>query len=161
MKKSTIATIIIVIILLLLGGLYWLGYLRFENYVPSFTTNPGESSSETTPKAQGSPKLTIDSIRGRLNKISVSIKNIGDADAKSVNWTVLVTGGILKRIDSRSTGTINTLTKDSATTVISDRIPLGIGRLQISVTVDYPDGEPVTQTARGFKLFFFVVGVRI
>ncbi len=160
MKKSTTAAIIIVIILLLLGGMYWLGFLRFENFIPSFTTNPGEESSETPPKPQGSPKLTIDSIKGRLNKISVVIKNIGDADAKSVNWTVSVTGGILKRIDSRSTGTISTLTTDSTTTVITDRIPIGIGRLQIAITVDYPGGEPVTQTARGFKLFFFVVGVR-
>lgn len=161
MKKRTIAGIIIVIVLLLLGGLYWLGYLRFENYVPSFTTNPGDSSSETSPTTQGSPKLTIDSIRGRLNKISVMIKNVGDADATSVNWSVAVTGGFLKRIDSLSTGTINTLTEESTAMVITDRIPIGIGRLQITVTVEYPGGEPVTQTARGFKLFFFVVGVRI
>jgi hypothetical protein len=160
MKRRTIIAIIIVIILLLLGGLYWLGYLTFQDYIPSFTTNPGESQSNTTSKNQGAPQLTIESVRGRINKISAVIKNIGDQDAESVNWSIFVTGGILKRIDMSSSGTISTLSTQSETTILTGRIPLGIGRLQITVTVDCPGSEPVTQTARGFKALFFVIGVR-
>ncbi len=161
MKKRVIAAILIIIILLLLGGLYWLGYLTFQGYIPSFTPNPGTTQPNNPSKNEGTPKLTIESIRGRINKISVVIKNSGDQDAKSVNWSISVTGGILKRIDLRSTGTISALSTGSQTTVLTDRIPLGIGRLQITVTVGCPGSEPVTQTARGFKLLFFVVGVRI
>jgi hypothetical protein len=160
MKKRTIAAIIIVVLLMLSGGLYWLGYLTFQDFVPSFTTNPGETQPKSPDANEGTPRLVVENIRGRINKISADIKNTGDKDAKSVNWSISVTGGILKRIDLRSTGTISTLSTQSTTAVMTDRIPLGIGRLQITITVEYPGGEPVTQTARGFKLLFFVVGVR-
>jgi hypothetical protein len=161
MKKRFIAAILIAGILLLLGGLYWLGYLTFQNYVPSFTPNPGTTRPNTPAGNKEAPKLTIENIRGRINKISADIRNVGDQDAKSINWSISVTGGILKRIDLRSSGTLNTLSKESVTTVKTDRIPLGFGRLQVTVTVDVSGGEPVTQTAKGFKLLFFVIGVRI
>ncbi len=130
MKKRTIAALFIIVVLLLLGGLYWLGYLTFQNYIPSFTTNPGTTQPDSLTENEGAPRLTIENIRGRINKISVDIKNIGNQDAESVNWSISVTGGILKRIDLHSTGTIT-------------------------------GSEPVIQTARGFKLLFFVVGVRM
>lgn len=160
MKKRTIGAIIIIALLLLLGGLYWLGYLTFQGYLPTFTPNPGTTQSSTPAKNEGTPRLTIENIRGRINKISADIKNIGNQNAKSINWSITVTGGLLKRINLRSTGTIDTLSTQSKTTVITDRIPLGIGRLEITITVDVPGGEPVTQTARGFKFLFFVFGVR-
>jgi hypothetical protein len=161
MKKRFIAVILIAGILLLLGGLYWLGYITFQDYIPSFTPNPGTTQPNTPAESAGVPKLAIENIRGRINKISADIRNIGDQDAKSINWSISVTGGILKRIDLRSTGTLNTLSKESVSTVITDRIPLGFGRLEITVTVDVSGGEPVTQTAQGFKFLFFVIGVRI
>jgi hypothetical protein len=161
MKKRFIAAILIAGILLLLGGLYWLGYLTFQDYIPSFTPNPGTTQPNTPAERAGAPKLAIENIRGRINKISADIRNIGDQDAKSINWSISVTGGILKRIDLRSTGTLNALSKESVSTVITDRIPLGFGRLEITVTVDTSGSEPVTQTAQGFKLLFFVIGVRI
>ncbi|MCX6671505.1 MAG: hypothetical protein NTX92_06255 [Euryarchaeota archaeon] len=161
MKKRFIAAILIAGILLLLGGLYWLGYLTFQDYIPSFTPNPGTTQPNTPAESTGAPKLAIENIRGRINKISADIRNIGDQNAKSINWSISVTGGILKRIDLRSTGTVNTLSKESVTTIKTDRIPLGFGRLEITVTVDVSEGEPVTQTAQGFKFLFFVIGVRI
>jgi hypothetical protein len=161
MKKRFIAAILIIILLLLLGGLYWLGYVTFQDYIPSFTPNPGTTQPNTPAGGGGSPRLTIENIRGRINKISADIRNIGDKDAESVNWSISVTGGILKRIDLRSTGTINTLSTQSEITVITDRIPLGLGRLEITVTVQTSGGEPVTQTAKGFKFLFFVILVRM
>jgi len=161
MKKSTIAAIIIIALLLVLGGLYWLGYLTFHDYIPTFTPNPGTTPPNTPAKNAETPRLTIENIRGRINKISADIKNIGSQNAKSINWSITVTGGILKRIDLRSSGTISALSTQSTTTIITDRIPFGFGRLEITVTADVPGGEPVTQTAQGFKFLFFVFGVRI
>ncbi len=160
MKKRTIGAIIVIVLLLLLGGLYWLGYLTFQDYIPTFTTNPGSTQPSTPAKNEETPRLTIENIRGRINKISADIKNIGNQNAKSINWSIAVTGGLLKRIDLRSTGTVDSLSAQSKTTIITDRIPLGIGRLEITITVDVPGGEPLTQTARGFKFLFFVFGVR-
>jgi hypothetical protein len=96
------------------------------------------------------PRLVIENIKGRFNKISVDIRNIGDQDVASVKWSISVKGGILQRIDLRSTGTINTLLKQSGATVITDRIPLGLERLEITVMVEASGGEPVRKTASGF-----------
>lgn len=161
MKKRYVAVIIITAILLVLGGLSWSGYLTFQGYLPSFTTNPDTTSPDTPTEPKETPHLTIERIKGRFNKIVVDIKNIGDLDARTVNWSVTVNGGILKRIDHRSSGTITTLPKGSTATVLTDRIPLGFGRLGITVTVETSQMDTVTQSATGFKLFFFVIGVRL
>jgi hypothetical protein len=160
MKKRVIAAVLIIGILILVGGLYWVGYLTFRDYLPTFTLNPSTTKSNNTAELEGAPRLVIENIRGRFNKISADIRNIMDQDVRSVNWSISVVGGILKRIDIRSTGTINTLSMQSGITVMTDRIPLGLGRLEITVTVEASPGESVTQTARGFKLFFIVIGVR-
>jgi len=161
MKKRFIAAVLIVAILLLLGGLYWLGYIEFHDRLPSFTLNPNSTQGNNPTELEGTPQLAIENVKGRFNKISVDIRNIGDQDAKFVNWSISVTGGIFKRIDLRSAGTINTLLKQSGTTLITDRIPLGLGRLEITITLESSRSEAVTQTARGFKLLFFVIGVRM
>ncbi len=161
MKKRFIAAILIIILLLLLGGLYWLGYVTFQDYIPSFTPNPGTTQPNTPAGGGRSPRLAIENIRGRITKISADINNIGDKDAESVNWSITVTGGFLKRIDMHSSGTINSLSTQSGTTVITERIPLGLGRLEITVTAQTSGSEPVTQTAKGFKFLFFVILVRM
>jgi len=161
MKKRVIAAILIIIILFLFGGLYWLGYLTFQNYIPSFTPNPGTTQPNNPSENEGTSRLMIENIRGRINKISAEIRNNGNQDAQSINWSISVTGGILKRIDLLSTGTINILSTQSGTTVTTDRIPLGLGRLEITVTAQMSGGEPVKQTAKGFKFLFFVIGVRM
>ncbi|KYK22541.1 hypothetical protein AYK25_07160 [Thermoplasmatales archaeon SM1-50] len=162
MKKRFIAATIFIVGVILLGILYWSGYLVFNGPIPSFTLNPGTTQSdENTNEPEGAPQLVIENIKGRLNKISVDIRNIGDMDATTVIWTVSVKGGLLKRIDLRSTGTMDSLPRQSRITIITDRIPLGFGRLEITVTVEASEGSVVTQTARGFKFLFFVVGVRM
>lgn len=160
MKKRYLAALIIIVLLMLLGGLYWLGYLQFRDNLPVFNPNPGTTSSDTSEEPKLSPQLVIENVRGKINKISAEIRNIGDQNAESIRWSISVEGGILKRIDVRSTGTITTLSRQSTTTVVTDRIPLGVGRLKITVTVEVPGSTPLTQTAQGFKFLFFVFGVR-
>ena len=158
MKKRTIVAVVIVILLVLLGGMYWLGYIQIRDNLPTFVPNPGASQTNTS--QTGAPQLAIGNIKGRFNKISADITNIGDNEARSINWTISVTGGILKRIDVRSSGTLTRLAAQSKDTVITERIPIGLGRLQITVTAEAAGGDQVTQTAKGFKLLFFVLGVR-
>ena len=161
MKKRIIAVVLIVSILLVMTGFYWLGYLTFNDYVPSFTLNPSATRSNASADLKEPPRLIIDSIRGRLNKISADIKNTGDQDARDVTWIISVKGGVFKRIDIRTTGSIDLLSQQSGMTIISDRIPFGFGRLDITVTVDTSQGDPITQSAKGFKFLFFVLFVRM
>lgn len=160
MKKRFIAAVVFVIVVLLLGAMYWSGYLVFHGPFPSLTLDPGTTQSESTDESEGAPRLKIERIEGRFNKISVTIKNIGDTDATSVVWSVLVKGGILKRIDVGFTGTIYSLPPQAEATVITNKIPFGFGRLEITVTVESSEGM-VTHTAEGFKLLFLVVAVRM
>lgn len=160
MNKRIVAAIVLIAGVISLCMLYWSGYLVFDGPLPSFTLNPGASHSESSEEHEGTPQLVIENIRGRGNTISVDIKNIGDKDASSVAWTISVKGGVLRRIDLRSTGTLITLPSQSGTTVRTERIPLGFGRLEITVTVEASEGNAVTQTARGFKLLCFVLRVR-
>ena len=158
MKKRAIAAVVIIVLLLLLGGMYWLGYIQFRDTFPTFVPNPGASQSNTS--QTGAPQLAIGNIKGRFNKVSADITNIGENEAKSINWSISVTGGILKRIDVHSSGTLTRLAAESKSTVMTERIPIGFGRLQITVTAKAAGGDKVTETAKGFKLLFFVLGVR-
>lgn len=161
MKKRFIAIIVSAGILLLLSVLYLLGYLTFQGFLPAFTTNPDTSTSNTLDEpSQEISHLLVERIKGRFNKIVVDVTNSGQKDARLVNWSVTVNGGILKRIDHRSSGTITTLPKGSTATVVTNRIPFGFGRLSITVTVETSQTHVLTQSATGFKLFFFVIGVR-
>ncbi len=159
MKKRYIVAVLLLGVVILGGLLYWSGYLVFNGPIPSFNPNPGSTSSNETAGVSGTPKLAIESIKGRFNKVSASITNTGSLDAKSVTWNISITGGILKRINVRSTGTVDTLAQGSSTTIISDRIPLGLGRLQITVKVKATQSDTVIQNAQGFKLFFLVIRV--
>lgn len=159
MKKRVIVSVIIVGLLLLFGGFYWFGYIEFHDHLPTFTLTPGSAQTNDSADLGEPPRLVINNIKGRFNKISVNVKNIGDQDLAAVTWSISVKGGILKRIDLRSTGTIP-LSSQSESTIQSDRIPFGLGRLEITVTIEAPPAEPVTQTAQGFKLLFIVLGVR-
>jgi hypothetical protein len=159
MKKRSIIIILVLGLIILGGAMYWSGYLVFNGPIPSFNPNPGSASSNQTAGASGTPKLVIESVKGRWNKITAVITNTGTADAESVSWNISVTGGILKRINVRTTGTVNTLTQGSSTTITSGRIPFGLGRLQITVTAKATLGDMVIKSAKGFKLFFLVIGV--
>ena len=157
MKKRFIVVVLFLGVLILCGVLYWSGYLVFNGPLPSFNPNPGTTQSNETAELEGTPKLLIENIKGRFNKISADIENTGDQDAKSIAWSISVEGGILKQINLHSTGTLDTLSKGSSTTITSDRVPLGLGRLEITVTVEVTQSDTVTQSAQGFKLFFFVL----
>lgn len=161
MKKRIIVVVLIVSILLVMTGFYWFGYLTFDDYVPSFTLSPSTTRSNASADLEEPPRLIIDNIQGRLNKISADIKNTGDQDATDVTWSISVKGGVFKRIDLRTTGSIDLLSPQSGMTIISDRIPFGFGRLDITVTLEASYGDPVMQAAKGFKFLFFVLFVRM
>ncbi|DAC72182.1 MAG TPA: hypothetical protein DSN98_06550 [Thermoplasmata archaeon] len=159
-KRLAVFASILVIGFVLLIGFYWSGYIVFNGPIPSFNpspTNPSDVPSET----EKTTKLSIENIKGRFNKIYVDIKNIGEKDAIKVNWSISVTGGILKRINILTTGTIDSLSANMVKTIKTDKFFLGFGRINIEVTVEAAQISPFTNTARGFIVFFFLIGVRV
>jgi hypothetical protein len=159
-KRLAVFTSILVIGLVILIGFYWFGYIVFNGPIPSFNPSP-TNPSQIPSKSEGTPKVTIESIKGRFNKIYADIKNIGEKNATEVKWNISVTGGILKRINVISSGTIDTLSVNMEKTLVTDKFILGFGRVNIKVTVEVAQVTPVTMTARGFVFFFLLIGVRV
>ena len=159
-KRLVVFASILVIGLVILIGFYWFGYIEFHGPIPSFNPNP-TNPSQVPSGSEGTPKVIIESIKGRFNKIYADIENIGEKNATEVKWSISMTGGILKRINVISSGTIDTLSVNMGKTVGTDKFILGFGRVNIKVTVEVAQVVPVTMTARGFVVFFLLIGVRV
>ena len=158
-KRLVVFVSILMIVLVILLGFYWFGYIEFHGPIPSFNPSPtNPSNGSSGPEA--TPRLVIENIKGRFNKIHADIKNIGEMNAANVKWNISVTGGILKRINVLSTGTIDTLSMNMGETVGTDKFIWGFGRVNIKITAEAAQAAPVIMTARGFIVFFILIGVR-
>lgn len=104
-----------------------------------------------TPSPQ--PELTIQSIYGGFGSVSATILNNGTLPADSVDWSITVHGGIFKRINVTTLGTIPTLGNGNETTVKTDKFLFGLGTIAIEVNARYAD--PVTTS--GFIIGPFVI----
>ncbi len=96
-----------------------------------------------------SPYLDIVKIRGGFTKISVDIQNIGLLNATDVNCNISVVGGLLGFINIFSKKTLETLAIEEKKTVTADKI-FGIGKINVTVTVNAPLANVATKTAHGF-----------
>lgn len=83
-------------------------------------------------------------ITNRLGKISSTIINTGTLDLADINWSIVVTGGILGRINIQSNGTIDLLEGGEEVSVQTNKIVFGLGKIDITVKADQ-----YTKTAAG------------
>ena len=95
------------------------------------------------------------------NRIQVEITNIGNADAESVDWEILITGG-LKLFVNESSGSFDSLAINETKVVTMKGRPLlgfgiGIGKLKgipvITVKVNASNADP-TEDSVTAKIFF-------
>ncbi len=99
------------------------------------------------------PILDITEVKGGLG-VSATIKNIGDAEATNVKWTIAVTGGLLGLINKDKNGTEGTLAIDGEITVKSGII-LGFGKIAIMVTAECDEGSSDEESASGTQIIIF------
>jgi hypothetical protein len=100
-----------------------------------------------------SPELSIEAIKGGIG-VKATIKNIGDADATAVDWTLTVKGGLLGMIDVDKSGTEATLAFGSEFKAGSGFM-LGIGKITVEVTVTCAEGSSDSDSATGRQILFF------
>lgn len=105
----------------------------------------------------GSTIVKIGNITGGLLGVSAEILNTGTLDVTSLNWSIALDGGFVL-LGKTTSGMIASLPAGDSTVII-DKPVLGFGRILITITVEVPDGEPVTKTVPALLLFFFVVGI--
>ena len=88
--------------------------------------------------------------------VSANIKNIGEANATDVEWTIKVTGGILKLIDKTFSGTISTLGIGDEEAIKSGLI-LGLGKIAITVSAECAEGVSDEEPGEGTQIIIFTL----
>lgn len=139
-------------------------YNETGNYTVSLTVSDGILSDKEikvdyiTVLPTGITQVKIENITGGLLKITAEVLNNGTSEVTSLNWSMNISGGLVLLGKTKS-GMIPSLPAGNST-IIVDKPVFGFGRITITVTVEVPDGEPVTKTATGFLLLFLVVGIK-
>jgi len=100
------------------------------------------------------PEIDIISIKGRPVGIIATIKNIGDAEATNVEWTIKVTGGIFSLINKVINGTKDILGVGEELRANSGII-IGLGKISIFATVTCVEGFSDEEDVSGMQIFLF------
>lgn len=109
-------------------------------------------------EGEGNTELSILNIQGPMG-INAEVKNIGAAPAENIDWSILVTGGILKKVDKTAQGTVAELAID-ATEAINLGMFLGLGKIQITISAQADNAVAVSVTKSAFLLGPLVVGIK-
>jgi len=109
-------------------------------------------------EGQGLAELGIGNIKGPIG-VKADVSNIGVNDASNVQWSITVTGGLLKRINSTSTGTAASLIA-GASTPASVGMFIGFGKISIVITAKAQNALEVSVTKSAFLLGPLVVGIK-
>ncbi|UCD14649.1 MAG: PKD domain-containing protein [Thermoplasmatales archaeon] len=104
----------------------------------------------------GGPILEIQAIRGGLFKLSVLIKNVGDADTTGVNWSISVKGGIVGFINVSSKGTIEALAVGDEETISCKKV-FGFGKVDIAMEASSSSSNKLSVQVNGLVLGFLVI----
>jgi len=118
--------------------------------------NEGASGNISKDVEVTSPTTSLDlTISGGIG-ISTAIKNTGEVDATNVTTHIVITGGLLHKINITRDGPY-VAPLPPGDTLEGTVLPLGIGLLSVEVTVHADNAVPVTKTAEGIILLVFVI----
>jgi hypothetical protein len=109
-------------------------------------------------EGEGNAQLSILNIQGPLGLTS-DISNIGVVPAKNIDWTIQVTGGLLKKVNKEASGTITELAPDTSEPV-SLTMFFGIGKIQITITAAADNADEATVTKTAFILGPIILGIK-
>jgi len=109
-------------------------------------------------EGEGKAELQIINIKGPIG-VNAEVKNIGEADANNLEYTMTVTGGILGLINKSVPGSKTTLAS-GATEAIGSGLILGLGKIAIEITANADNAAEVTVTKEAFVLGILVIGIK-
>lgn len=108
------------------------------------------------------PVLLLGNFTASPGKVSMTVKNIGDANATSVNVTLHVVGGLFGRINIDKTKVLPMLAIDEEKIVTTDGFILGLGKITLSASASCTEAVPpvATKNATGKIFLFFIFGIQ-
>jgi hypothetical protein len=109
-------------------------------------------------EGSGLAELSIGNIKGPMG-IKADVSNIGVNDANNVQWSITVTGGLLKMVNKTATGTAATLAAGISTPISSGTF-IGFGKINIAITAKAQNSLEVTAGKSAFLLGPFVIGIK-
>jgi len=87
------------------------------------------------------------------------VQNVGDAVALNVDWSIVVTGGLLGKVNKTATATVATLAA-GAITPMSLGMFIGFGKISIVISAHASNAIAVSATKSAFLLGPLVVGIK-
>jgi len=140
-----------------LAGHTWMEAEMYEVRVKAKDIYNRESdwSEPKTIRILGASVLEIGNITGSLFKVSTVIKNVGDADATNVDWSITLDGGLIL-LGRETSGSIISIPARDEVTISSDLI-FGFGRTKIIVTAECAEGSSDTKTRDAFVILFVIL----
>jgi hypothetical protein len=109
-------------------------------------------------EGEGNAVLTIGTIQGPIG-IESEVTNSGEVPAKTIDWTIHVTGGILKKVDKTASDSITELAVGTSETINLGMF-LGLGKIQITITAVAENAEEVTVTKTAIILGPIIIGIK-
>jgi hypothetical protein len=109
-------------------------------------------------EGEGKATLSIGTIQGPIG-IESEVTNIGEVPARTIDWTIQVTGGILKKVDKTATGTITEL-EVGASETISLGMFFGLGKIQITITAVAENADEVSVTKSAILIGPIILGIQ-
>lgn len=101
--------------------------------------------------------IAITGIKGGYDIVTANIKNIGDEDAKNIDWNVFLKGGFFKLLNVDTSGTISTLQANGVYSISTDEKIFGLGPIEISVSIEADNTESISKDFEAIVLGPFVI----
>ena len=106
----------------------------------------------------GIAELAIANVKGPIG-LKADLQNVGEKEAKNVEWSISVTGGILKNVNVSATGTAATLATGGILPMGTPMF-IGFGRINIVIAAKAQNAIPISATNTAFLLGPLVIGVK-
>ncbi len=98
----------------------------------------------------------VGEIKGGLATVKADITNVGGYDIEDLHGTITVTGGLFNFVNTQKNYSISLLEAQTSDTIKAFPI-LGFGKIQITITAELEEVNPVVKKADGFVFGLFVI----
>ncbi|HIG99695.1 MAG TPA: hypothetical protein HA258_03840 [Thermoplasmata archaeon] len=102
------------------------------------------------------PIISLGNFTASPGKISMTVKNIGDANATKVNVTLEVHGGMFGMISSKRTATFPMLSIGQERLLTTDKFLLGFGKITLTASAECDQAVPPEVSANATAKIFLI-----